>query len=264
MKRFSCIALIASMLLMGCGAIPGLNPTATSTTVPTNTNTPEPTLTPTPTHTSTPTPTSTPDVTATQAARSTQAARDVLAELDESLGKESGIDYKAGHLLWQQTDEARIHLAGPDYDHAEIEDGPTAGNFILKSDVTWEATGLISCGAVFRSEPNIEQGKQYLFSFLRFSGLPAWRIEVDEFGRFLNSPTDIRFSDALDLDNGATNQFILVAQDNEFTLYLNRVREGRYFDYSSQRTEGVFAFFASQSSGDGTCWFENSWVWSLD
>jgi len=264
MKRFLCIALVISVWLTGCGAIPGFNPTATATFTPLPTNTPEPTLTPTPTHTPTPVPTSTPDVEATQAAQATQTAKDVLAELDESLGEESGIDYAIGQLLWQQTDEARIQLAGPDYDYAEIDDGPTAGNFIFKSDVTWEATGLISCGAIFRSEPNIEQGKQYLFSFLRFSGLPAWRIEVDQFGRFLNSPTDIRFSDALDLDNGATNQFILVVRDNEFTLYLNRNREGRYFDYSSQRSEGTFAFFASQASGDGTCSFENSWIWSLD
>lgn len=264
MKRFSYIALIVSMLLMGCGAIPGLSPTATPTLVPTNTNTPDPTLTPTPTDTPTPTATSTPDVAATQAAQATQMAKDVLAELDEFLGKQSDIDYKVGHLVWQQTDPIRMNLAGPDFGYAAIDEEPTAGDFVFKSDVTWEATGLISCGAIFRSEPNIEQGKQYLFSFLRFSGLPAWRIEVAQFGRFLNSPTDIRFSDALDLDNGATNQFILVVKDNEFTLYLNGNREGRYFDYSSQRMEGTFAFFASQASGDGNCLYENSWIWSLD
>src|SRR6185503_10377747 len=100
MKRFPYIVLIVSMLLMGCGAIPGLNPTATPTLVPTTTDTPEPTLTPTPTDTPTPTSTSTPDVAATQAAQATQMAEDVLAELDEFLGKPSDIDYKVGHLLW--------------------------------------------------------------------------------------------------------------------------------------------------------------------
>jgi hypothetical protein len=228
------------------------------------TDTPQPTLTSTPSETPTPTSTATPDAAATQAAQSTQAADAVLEELDLYLGEESGIDYQIGHLLWRQTRSIGIDLSGPDYEYAGLEEDPTAGDFIFKSDVTWEATGLLVCGAVFRSEPNIEKGRQYLFSFLRFSGLPAWRIEVDQYGQFQNSPTDIRFSGALDLDNGATNQFILVAQDNEFTLYLNQNREGRYFDYSSQRSEGVFAFFASQTSGQGTCLFENSWIWSLD
>ncbi|HEU0293367.1 MAG TPA: hypothetical protein VFR47_11565 [Anaerolineales bacterium] len=264
MNRFLSVALLAAVLLSACGVLPALNPTATATVTPLPTDTPQPTLTSTPSATPTPTSTSTPDAVATQAAQSTQAADSVLEELDMYLGEKSGIDYQVGHLLWSQTDPAKITLTGPDTEYIGLEDDSTAGDFIFKSDVTWEATGLLVCGAVFRSEANIEKGKQYLFSFLRFSGLPAWQIEVDQYGQFLNSPTDVRFSDALDLDNGATNQFILVARDNEFTLYLNRNREGRYFDYSSQRSEGAFAFFASQTSGRGTCLFENSWIWSMD
>ena len=266
MYRFLSAALLASLLLSACGLIPSLNPTvtavATATSLPTDT--PQPSLTPTPSQTPTRTPTATPDKAATKAAQATQAAEAVLEELDKYLGADSGIDYQFGHLLWQQTDPIKITMDGPAMQYAGIKEDPTAGDFIFKSDVTWEATGLIVCGAAFRSEDNIEKGKQYLFSYLRLSGLPAWRIEVDQYGRFLNSPTDVRFSDALDLDNGATNQFILVAQDNEFTLYLNRNREGRYFDYSSQRSDGLFAFFGSQTGGDGRCVFENSWIWSLD
>ena len=43
-----------------------------------------------------------------------------------------------------------------------------------------------------------------------------------------NSPTKTKFSDALDLSNAATNEFMLVVQDDHFTLYLNRVRQGTY------------------------------------
>jgi hypothetical protein len=99
--------------------------------------------------------------------------------------------------------------------------------------------------------------------FLRFSGLPAWSIEVHEFGQFKNSPTKAKFSDALDLSNGAINQFMLVVQDDHFTLYLNQVRQGTYYDYSKQRGEGSFGFVGFQESGRGTCEFENSWVWEL-
>ncbi len=108
------------------------------------------------------------------------------------------------------------------------------------------------------------KGKQYQFMFLRFSGLPAWTIEVHEFGQFKNSPTKVKFSDALDLGNGATNQIILVVQDDHFTLYLNKVRQGTYYDYSKQRTEGGMGFLGIQQSGKGNCKFENSWVWALE
>ena len=67
-----------------------------------------------------------------------------------------------------------------------------------------------------------------------------------------------------DLSNGATNQFMIVAQANEFTIYINRVNEGRFFDNSKQRSDGVFGFFGTQDSGKGICDIKNAWIWSLD
>lgn len=260
MKHFPYLALLAALLLGACGSIPGLGaPTAT----PPPTNTPQPTLTPRPTNTSTPTLTATIDAHATTAARGTQAASDILSELEKGLG-DTDIPYKDGQLVWRQTRPFEIAMSGPDQGILEIDENLTAGNFILKSDVTWEATGLLLCGAVFRSEPSLEKGKQYQLMFLRFSGLPAWSIEVHEFGKFKNSPTKAKFSDAIDLGNGKTNQFILVAQDDHFTLYLNGVRQGTYYDYSKQRSEGAFGFVGYQQSGRGSCQFENSWIWALE
>jgi hypothetical protein len=188
---------------------------------------------------------------------------DALSDLEKVLG-DTDIPYEDGQLAWQQTRPLRISMSGPDQELLEIEEAPSAANFIFKSDVTWEATGLLLCGAIFRSEPNILEGKQYQFVFLRFSGLPAWAIEVHEFGQFRNSPTKTKFSDVLDLRNGATNQFMLVVQDDHFTLYLNKMRQGTYYDYSKQREEGGFGFLGTQQSGTGKCEFENSWIWALD
>jgi len=260
MKHFPYFVLLLVLSLIACGSIPRLS-APTSTPLPTGT--PMPTLTSTPSHTPTSSPTSTPDTAATAAAKATQAAEDPLKELDKALG-DTDIPYRDGHLVWQQTDSLGIDLSGPDQKFLEIDDKLTAGDFILKSDVTWEATGLLVCGAIFRSEPNLEEGKQYQFVFVRFSGWPAWAIEVHEFGRFKNSPTKAKFSNALDLGNGATNQFMLVAQDDHFTLYLNRVRQGTYYDYSKQRSDGSFGFLGGQESGDGKCEYEKSWVWSLE
>jgi hypothetical protein len=177
---------------------------------------------------------------------------------------DTDIPYKGGQLAWLQTRPFKINMSGPSQQILEIDEDVTAGNFIMKSDVTWDATGLLLCGAIFRSEPSLELGKQYQFMFMRFSGLPGWTIEVHEFGQFKNSPTKAKFSDALDLGNGKTNQFILVVQDDHFTLYLNKARQGTYYDYSKQRSEGAFAFLGLQQSGRGSCEFENSWIWRLE
>lgn len=260
MKRFPYLALVLLLFLNAC-ALPGLSAAASPTSAPTNT--PLPTDTPAPTATSTPEPTATPDVTATTAAAATETAADVLAELEQEL-QDDDIAYQEGRLLWRQSAPFRISLSGPDAEIQLAEEGLTAANFIFKSDVTWEATGLLVCGAAFRSEPNIEQGRQYRFSYLRLSGLPAWSIDLFEEGFYKNSPSDTRFSAALDLGNGETNTFMIVVLDDQFTVYINGLREGRFFDYSKQRLDGTFGFLAWQDSGRGKCEFENSWVWSLD
>lgn len=262
MKRSLSFALLTFILLSSCGKISSLV-ASTSTPLPTASQTPQPTASQTPAPTQTTTPTSTPDVTATAAVNATIAAEDVISDLERVLADQD-ISFKEGRLLWQQNDSLKIQMSGPDHQILEIDEKLTAGDFILKSDVTWDATGVLLCGAIFRSEPNLEEGKQYQFLFLRFSGLPAWAIQVHEFGQFRNSPTKTKFSDALDLANGATNQVMLIVQDDHFTLYLNKDRQGTYYDFSKQRAEGSFGFLGIQESGRGSCTFENSWVWSLD
>src|SRR5688572_28771438 len=262
MKKFLSFALLTLILLSSCGKIPFLA-APTSTLPPPASQTPQPTASPTPAPTQTSTPTATPDVTATAAANATLAAGEVINDLEKVL-RDEDIPYKEGHLAWQQNKPLKVEMTGPDHEILEIDKKLTAGDFILKSDVTWDATGLLLCGAIFRSEPNLAEGKQYQFLFLRFSGLPAWAIEVHEFGQYRNSPTKTKFSDALDLGNGATNEFILAVEDDHFTLYLNKARQGTYYDYSKQRAEGSFGFLGAQQSGDGNCKFENSWIWALE
>ena len=259
MKQFPRFALFLPIWVIACGSLSGLNPTAT----PAPSKTSEPTFTPLPTDTPTPLPTSTPDAAATKVAKATETADAALAELDNYLGEEAGIPYKAGHLLWQQNEPYSLKLIGPDNGFLAIEN-IEAGDFIFKADVTWEAGGLLICGGVFRSEPDIEKGKQYMFSYLRLSGLPAWSIDVNRYGRYQSSVSDFRTSGAVDLGNGTTNGFLIVAQANEFTVYINRHREGRFFDNSSQLSNGAFGFFGAQDSGKGTCEFKNAWIWSLD
>jgi len=260
MRRTSFSILSILLILAACTGGPFAAPTAT----PVPTNTAPPTDTPLPTETSTPLPTSTPDRTATAAVEATKSAEGVLDEMKRVLD-DVDIPFSNGYLAWQQTEPIAINMSGPDSGYQEIGEGLTAQNFVLKSDVTWNATGLLLCGTIFRSEPNLDKGAQYQFVFMRFSGLPAWAIEVHEFGQFRNSPTRVQYSDAIDQGNGGTNEIILIAREEQFNLYVNKVYQGRYFDYSKQRMDGSLAFLGYQQSGKkGSCEFENSWLWILN
>ena len=194
MKRFPYAALLVLIFAALACVIPGIGPEAAATPLPSET--PAPTHTAISTATVTPLPTSTPDLAATVSAGATQSAGDVLDELDKLLG-DTDIPYQEGYLAWQQNKPMNIQLTGPDHKILKIRDDLSAKNFVFKSDVTWEASGIILCGSLFRSEPNLEQGKQYQFSYLRLSGLPAWAIEVHEFGYFKNIPTKTQYSDAV-------------------------------------------------------------------
>ena len=65
------------------------------------------------------------------------------------------------------------------------------------------------------------------------------------------------------LENGTTNGYILVAEGEKFTVYINDQRIGSFFDFNKTRSEGYFAFTAYQESGRGSCTFDNTVVWLL-
>lgn len=246
--------LVLILLGIACGTF-STNPTPTSSPVPS-------TATVAATKTKTPAPTNTPDRAATVAAKATQSARDILAEIEDEL-RDEDIDYRNGELLWKQTGPISVELNGPASQILPFAEDQEVGNFILTSEVTWKASGIIFCGVIFHSEPDFVQGKQYQFVYLRLSGVPAWAIEFHEFGYAKNSPTKVQYSNAIDLANEATNRLTIVVRDEEFIVYINGARQGRFFDYSKQNPSGLFAAMAFQDSGKGSCEYENTYVWAL-
>jgi hypothetical protein len=276
MKKLIVLLSFLCLALSAC-ASPGAiqQPTATqlppTTTIPTNTpaptNTPEPTATLVPTDTPTPEPTatSTPDKAATRAAEATQVVEQAEALIQKDLDK---IDQTLppGSLGWIQTQSQSIDMnGGNQWIYDPFAEDLVANDFILKTDITWESTGgLALCGFYFRSEPNFEQGEQYLFEMIRLSGLPGWDIALWKYGNLKKAITKMHTASAIDQGQGATNEVILFAQDGQFTLYINDERIGQFFDYTEARSDGYFAFDAMQESGDTTCTFDNTWVWLLD
>jgi hypothetical protein len=265
-KQAALIALIV-ILAVGCQSSPSpLDEAATmvaeTVVAAPPTETLQPTFTPLPANTATPKSAATPN----NAFTATVEAFQVLSELDVWVGSNSSIPYREGYLAWQQDEPITINMTGPQKDIGalqSIDENLNGANFIFKSDVTWSASGILTCGLVFRAEEDLALGKHYQFYFYRLSGLPAYTIDVYDFGRFKNTISDLKFSEGINSDNGASNEFLIVAKDEQFTIYVNGKRQGQFYDASKQRTDGLFAFLGWQESGKGSCTFEDSWLWIL-
>ena len=254
------VALICTtaLLLAACGPAATPPPTAAPTSAPTATQ--APTSTATATLAPTATPTATPNATATAAAVATAEAQRQSSAVKTEL-ESLGIAVDIGSLGFYQSQPQEIVLT----EYQQWTYDPFAGDFgaadfVISTDVTWDTDAIMTCGLFFRSEANFKEGDQYLFQFLRLSGLPAWEIAYLKDGKYQNSVAGAA-SSAIDQTNGATNEIVLAVQDDKFTLYINDVRQGSYYDYSKQRLDGKFAFSAWQDSGTTTCSFENTAVW---
>lgn len=260
--------IVIAIVVSGCGGQSALDQAGTMVAQTVAAAPPTGTSLPTSTPLPISTPTQKPTPTANIALTATVEAFQVLSELDVHVGSNSSVPYGEGHLAWKQDEPITINMTGPQKDAGVVQgigEDLNAADFIFKSDVTWNASGVLICGVIFRAETNLEKGEQYQFYFYRLSGLPAYLIDFYEFGRHKYTITNTKFSDSLNVENNGSNQFVLVAQDNEFDIIINGKYQGHFVDESQQRrSEGLLGFLGWQESGQGSCIFENSWVWSLD
>jgi hypothetical protein len=199
------------------------------------------------------------------AAKATQAAEAILAVIQEELVKVE-LSTDTGRLGWIQKGSESIKMDTAWEGHySPFAENMVASDFVLKTEVTWEATtGMLICGFMFRSEPSYSQGTFYELLYLRLSGYPAYAINTYKSGNLFSHVTgQDRVSYDIKVDNGATNKFVMIAEGNKFTLYVNDVRAGSYFDDSKVRADGRFAFLGSSEAGVASCTFSNTWVWLL-
>lgn len=246
-------------------------PAATATVKPTSTPEPTPTLLPTstpthsPTDTPVPTSTATPDLQATAAAAATKIAAENLGAIKSEI-EQLGYATEIGELGWMQIEPIEILVDEyMGYYYHEFAENFVAKDFILKTDITWESSsGLAGCGLIFRSESNFMQGEQYELAFLRLSGLPVWFVMYADDGEYQKDITGPLTAGAINQDQGSTNTYMLIAEEGKFTMYINDLRIGSYYDYANSRLEGEFAFTGWQESGQSSCVFNNTWVWLLD
>ena len=235
-------------------------PVPTDTQLPTNTPTPVPTDTPLPTDTPTPTP----NLTATQSAQATQQAEQALALISDTL-EMTGLSPDSGSLAWVQDGPVALPiLGGSQAIYTSIDDGTIYRHYVLHADVTWKSSlGFAGCGIIFHSEDNLKKGKQYVFQMLRLSGVPAWDVELWNYGSWQATVTGkVKYTDLIDQDDGATNTVTLVITKKMGTVYINGKRISNVS--LSSINEGRIGYMAFQDGGETTCTFDNVWLWTLD
>jgi hypothetical protein len=282
--KLACVLVIALLFLALAGCVPQAAPlppppvepatpnptlTATVTPLPTSTPTPEPTETPLPTDTPTPVPTETPEPTATPnrtetaSVRATAEYEAIMERILEDL-QPYNLSISEGRLAYYSKEPTTLELDGYNvYTYELIGRKLSIGNFIFKTDITWDSkTGLITCGVAFRIKSKLEDGPYYLLQTLRLSGIPAWHIVYLNYGRFEQNVTGRgRTSTLIDQKEGATNRYVIVANKSLLTVYANGQRLGQA--ENTRLTHGMLAYYLSQESGETTCKFDNTWVWEL-
>ncbi len=217
---------------------------------------------PEPTATQSPTPSPTVDITAVVAQQTADALHYMEGQVQDEM-TELGLPADTGHLAWFST--SNILLTTVDYQGLEFRAIPdlTASNFILKVDIIWDTTsGLAGCALPFRADGDFKTGATYMLMLMRLSGAPAWDIEYWQDGVFERAVRAAELSDSIDDRAGRKNSIILIAQDNEFSVYINGDKMSTARD--SKLPDGKLGFSAWQESGETTCRFENAWLWILD
>ncbi len=279
-KDRSIICLVSTLLVVvstGCGSIsvtpvlPTIEPITyiTVTSAPTKTriipsDTPLPTETPTPIPTKTPEPSATLDLQATDAFQATEASSVVLAKVKKDLTPYK-ISLPPGNLVYVQSEPNELSLSS--YGEARFDpfnDNLNVGDFILKTDVTWDSkTGLAGCGLFFHTEQDYKEGERFVFNTLRLSGYPGWDVEFHKQDQIVDVLTgETQVSNKIKIESGSTNTYILMVKGSTITLYANNYRIGGV--EGTQRDSGYFAYFAWQESGQTTCTFSNTWVWEMN
>ena len=145
--------------------------------------------------------------------------------------------------------------------------GPVTENFVLASDIVWEAaSGSSGCGFMLRTSSAAADSSQYLLlatrqgngqiqMLPRLTGaiVPEQAILLDV------NPPDANFS----LEDGGRNRLLIVANGPSLFVFSNGIALGEIVPATPLGAGGV-ALLALSDGGPTSCQFENSWLWLQD
>ncbi len=182
----------------------------------------------------------------------------------------AGYSTTTGALAWQQGDPITLLADSPSTNvfASLAEPNPTVSNFILGVDIQWESgeDGLNGCDIIFRSDPDLETGRQLLFETIRFSGIypPNWGFYLISQGIIEQDLSGgAQYSPDIDQTNGNSNHYLLLVNNQEVSLFANGALVFQD-TLNTDRVDGVIGIDAWQNLGPvTTCTFSNAWVWEL-
>jgi hypothetical protein len=202
------------------------------------------------------------DIAATQAVLATLPPEMLNAEIQKELAN-AGLSTDTGQLGWSQGSLVEITVTAGIGMFRPFAENLDAFDFVIKTELTWDATEEVTCAVFFRSEENIKTGHQYILNFRRLADRSGWSIEERNQNGYIRTLADFNDEIAINPENGAFNKIVLITQGHQFTLYINDQKIGTFDDSTQARMDGYFAFANAMESGQGTCRFNHTWVWLL-
>ncbi len=188
----------------------------------------------------------------------------VPADVISQLHDQGDLNTTAGKVgVEKDTYDLTVDKAG--YDQWNILDKTLKVNdFVLSAIVSWDAADSDNeCGFIMHyTAPNDDSSKStyYTMTISRAGTYQAWARDV---GGYRSAAIVKKASTAINTDDGATNQILVIGQANKFRLFVNGELAGSFSDadYKSGQV-GVVGGRGTNSEGL-TCHFSHMWAYSL-
>jgi hypothetical protein len=193
-------------------------------------------------------------------AAETEYAGAVLGEIEGKLD-EVGERLGNGSVAWMYPDPVVIDSSKPNMVSYNLIEGVEVANFAYHANVTWETkqkVGIVYCVVMFRIEGDLDTESWYMMRMGRVSGAGHVLFDVMRGWTIMGESGDI--SGYIHDANGAENELILVAQANQFTVFVNGKQATVWWNTKVER--GGFGLGTMQDTGSSTCTFSNNWIWS--
>jgi hypothetical protein len=159
------------------------------------------------------------------------------------------------------------HLAAKDYEPEEIYTwwsytDTASGNLYAEVSATnGDCIGKDSVGLAIRVDRESAAGGYSLET----SCDGAWRFRLHQIGADQVELIDWTPSDAVAAGPGATNRLGILGYEARFTLFVNGVEVGRYWDTSYRHSYGTFALYVRASQTyDLTASFDDFVFWNIN
>lgn len=195
-------------------------------------------------------------------AAATEYAGAVLGEIEGKLD-EVGERLGNGSVAWMYPDPLVIDSSKPNMVSYNLIDGVEVADFAYHANVVWETkqkVGIVYCVVMFRIEGDLDTESWYMMRMGRISGAGHVLFDVMSGWTIVGENGD--FSGYIHDANGAENELILVAQANQFTVYVNGKQATVWWNTKVER--GGFGLGTLQDTGSSTCTFSNNWIWSWE